>query len=257
MFFELSKLLNLFISPISWIILLLIGIIIFKKKIYRRICIIACILVFLLFTNNLLVDYVKYQSVKAYSTAHIDTTQHYKVAIVMGGFASINKETKQLRYESDRADRLWEAVRLWRIGQVERILITGDSTSFIQEDGTSTTELFLRYMEEMGVPETTFILEQKARNTRENATYTAEILKRENITDKECLLITSATHIERSLKCFAKVGLHPDYYAVNIYDAPTNINHRSFYPSWDAAVKWQELMNEWIGDIAYKIMGYV
>ncbi len=77
------------------------------------------------------------------------------------------------------------------------------------------------------------------------------------ITDKECLLITSATHIERSLKCFAKVRLHPDYYAVNIYDAPTNINHRSFYPSWDAAVKWQELMNEWIGDIVYKMMGYV
>lgn len=80
-------------------------------------------------------------------------------------------------------------------------------------------------------------------------------LEAKQIAGKECILITSATHIRRSLKCFAKIGLHPDFLSVNTYDAPSNINHRSFYPDWKAAVKWQELLNEWIGDWAYTMMG--
>lgn len=258
MFFELSKLLNFFvISPISWMFILLAGFCLFKRKRWRKVCLVGCIAVFVIFTNRLLVDYVKYRMVKEYSTAVIAPEKTYKLAIVMGGFASMNKENGRMRYEMDRADRLWEAVRLWRSGKVERILITGDPTSIIQDDGSSTRKLFLQYMEDMGVPESAFILEQQARNTRENALYTAEILEKEKIDDGECLLITSATHIKRSLGCFAKIGIHPDYLPVNTYDAPENINHRAFYPQWEAAVMWQELMNEWIGDLTYRMMGYV
>lgn len=257
MFFELSKFLNLLVSPITWGIFLLIGTFIFRKKTWRKKCLIGCVVVFIVFTNNMLVEYVKYQNVKGYSHISIDTTKHYKVAIVMGGFASINKETGQMRYELDRADRLWEAVRLWKKGTLKQILITGDPSSVIEDDGSSTADLFLKYMEQMGVPQEVFILEQRARNTRENAIYTAKIIKQKGITDKECLLITSATHMKRSLKCFAKVGISPDFLPVNTYDKPVNINHRSFYPEWEAAVKWQELINEWIGDLAYRIMGYI
>lgn len=160
----------------------------------------------------------------------------------------MNRETGQMRYEQDRADRLWEAVRLWRNGTIEKILITGDGTSIVQPDGTSTEKLFLQYMEEMGIPQKVFILEKQALNTRQNALFTAEILKKENIKGEECLLITSATHMKRSLACFKKTGIHPDYFPVNTYDTPKIINHRTFYPQWEAAIEWQELMNEWIGD---------
>lgn len=175
----------------------------------------------------------------------------------MGGFASMNRETRQMRYEQDRADRLWEAVRLWRNGTIEKILITGDGTSIVQPDGTSTEKLFLQYMEEMGIPQKVFILEKQALNTRQNTLFTAEILKKENIKGEECLLITSATHMKRSLACFKKTGIHPDYFPVNTYDTPKIINHRTFYPQWEAAIEWQELMNEWIGDRVYQIMGYI
>lgn len=237
--------------------ILLAGFCLFKRKPWRKACLIGCISVFTIFTNRLLADYVKYRTVKNYSTGVISPDKRYELAIVMGGFASMNKDTGQMRYELDRADRLWEAVRLWRSGKVKRILITGDATSMILPDGSSTKELFVRYMEEMGIPEATFVYEQQARNTHENARFTAEMLKREIIGDEDCVLITSATHMKRSLGCFAKAGIHPDYLPVNTYDAPTNINHRAFYPQWEAAIVWQELMNEWIGDAAYRIMGYV
>ena len=83
-------------------------------------------------------DYVKFLTVKKYSAIAVAPEKRYKLAIVMGGFASMNRETGQMRYEQDRADRLWEAVRLWRNGTIEKILITGDGTSIVQPDGTST-----------------------------------------------------------------------------------------------------------------------
>lgn len=258
MFFELSKFLNFFlISPISWMFLLLTGFYLCKRRYWKKVCLAGCISIFVIFTNKPLVDYVKFLTVKDYSAITITPEKNYELAIVMGGFASMNKGTGQMKYELNRADRLWEAVRLWKNGKIKRILITGDHTSVIQPDGTSTKKLFLQYMKEMGIPEQAFILEQQARNTRENAIFTAEILKKEKIEDKECLLITSAGHMKRSLACFKKTGIHPDYLPVNTYEAPQNINHRTFYPQWEAAVEWQELMNEWLGDLAYRMMGYV
>lgn len=64
-------------------------------------------------------------------------------------------------------------------------------------------------------------------------------------------------YMKRSLKCFAKVGVYSNYLPVNMYDPPANINHRDFYPGWKIAVDWQELLNEWIEDWAYSLMGYM
>ena len=154
-------------------------------------------------------------------------------------------------------DNVEEAVRLYRTGIVEKILITGDPTSILQDDGTSTADLFLAYMEQMGVERSAFILEQKALNTRQNAVNVGKMLGEMGIGDRECLLVTSATHMRRSAACFAKVGLKPDLLAVSMPERPSRLNHRAFYPTWDAALKWEEIMNEWIGDIAYRIAGYV
>lgn len=220
-------------------------------------CLGSAILCFLIFTNSLLLDYVRAREAAMYGKGCLQEEKKYRVAIVMGGFAKMNKETGRILYSSDSGDRMREAIRLFQMGRVERILITGDGTSFLDDNGESSAELLLAYMEQMGIPRDSFLLEQKARNTRENAVNTAKLLIDAGIKDRECLLITSATHMKRSLGCFAKVGMVPDYFSVNVYDFPSEINHRSFYPSWEAAVKWQEILNEWVGDVAYKMKGYI
>ncbi len=256
MFFELSKFLNFFLTPVTWVILLLLGAFVWKNRRGRRICLAGAVLVFAVFTNGLLADYVLGAKAGEYGAARLADGCRYRVAIVMGGFGFMNRQTGQLSYIEGRADRLWEAVRLYKTGRAERILITGDGTSFLQGDGTSTAELFLAYMEQMGVPREAFLLEQKARNTRENAVYASEMLAAEGLRDRDCLLITSATHMKRSLGCFAKVGWAPDFFAVGVYSPPDEVTHRSFYPAWEAAVKWQEILNEWVGDCVYKLKGY-
>ena len=246
------------VSPVSWMLILLVAFYFVKHKKVKYALLGLAAGVFVVFTNNPLVDYVQYRMARQYAaSAAVPVGKHYRVAIVMGGFGHMNEETGQLVYEEDRADRLWEAVRLYKAGVVERVLITGDPTSLVQSDGSSTAGLFLAYMEQMGVPHDAFILEQKATNTRQNAVNVGAMLRQMGIGERDCLLITSATHMDRSVKCFAKVGLKPDVMAVNVPECPADLNHRAFYPDWKAALEWETVMNEWIGDIAYRIMGYV
>lgn len=258
MFFEISKFLYVFVtSPISWIIaLLVLGYCFRKRKSVRLGCWITALVLFLLMGNGAFYEYIKYNTFKEYNKAELKKV-HYKVAIVMGGFSGINKETGQLRYVEDRADRLLEAVRLYKKGVIDNILITGDGATMIDDNGECTADIFLDYMSDLGVDRSVFILEQNARNTVQNAEFTVKILQGKHIKAEDCLLITSVEHIERSLMCFENEGYKLDWYAVNLYDKPSHFSHRSLYPSWEVMVKWQRLFNEWIGKVAYKVMGYV
>ena len=256
MFYFFSKLFNLLICPASWIVLLLVISYITKTKKRRKILLIFASGLFLIFTNNLLLNTVRYQTTKTYSTNFNDPDKHYEVAIVLGGFASMNKETGQMNPYKDRSERIWEAVRLYQKGLVKQILITGDGAIQIRKDGSSTADLFLDYMENFGIPKTVFILEQHSLNTRENALFSTRILREMNIPAKQCILITSATHMERSLSAFEKEDYQTDYLPVNIYIKPEEITWNDLYPRWDTAAEWSELFNEWIGRIAYRIAGY-
>ena len=258
MFFEISKFLYVFVtSPISWIIaLLILGYYFRKRKAVGLECWILALVLFLLMGNRAFYEYIKYNTFKKYNKAELKK-EHYKVAIVMEGFSGINKETEQLRYVEDRADRLWEDVRLYKKGIVDKILITGDGATIIDDNGECTSDNFLDYMLDLGIDKSAFILEQNARNTAQNAEFTVRILQDKQIKTEDCLLITSVEHIERSLMCFENEGYKLDRYAVNLYDRPSHFSHRSLYPSWEVMVKWQRLFNEWIGRVDYNIIGYI
>jgi uncharacterized SAM-binding protein YcdF (DUF218 family) len=110
-----------------------------------------------------------------------------------------------------------------------------------------------------GMPETDILTEEKSVNTHENAVFTKEFLGKNGIsTDQEFVLITSAFHMPRSEKCFAKVGLKTipfpvDYYSHDIkYDLPSLL-----YPRAEALYNWQILFKEFLGLLMYRVLGYI
>ena len=257
MFYELSKFLRvLVISPASWIIVLLVaGYLFRKKKAVKISCWSTSLLIFLLFGNPALYEIAAGACMKKYGKAEL-RKPHYEMAIVLGGFGDMNQETGQFRGNQNSA-RIWDAVRLYKTGKVDRILITGDATSDIKRNGKSDARLFLDYMNGFGVADSVFVLEQKARNTRENAVLTTGLLKEMNIPADSCLLITSASHMKRSLGCFSKCGLEPDWYSTGISRTGNcDFTFRSLYPTWETIIKWEGLISEWIGNITYRAMGY-
>jgi len=165
----------------------------------------------------------------------------------MGGFSGIDQKNRVLNY-MESSGRLWESVRLYKRRQVEKVLITGDKCC-------QDSALLFNYMREFGVPDSVFIIEPKALNTRQNVLYTMPLIKK-IYKDKEVLLITSALHMKRSLACFAREGFHPDFYSVDTHQGK-RYTFRDYYPDWKVAYTWQAIFNEWIGIVIYRIIRYI
>ncbi len=242
MFYLISKTFTLFLNPITWIVILLL--IAYKTR--KRIFLLFALLALLVFTNGPLCNKVITSTTQEYSNEHFDAHKKYKVALVMGGFSEIDRTNGVLNY-TEASGRLWESVRLYKRGQVEKILITGDNCC-------RDTVLFFNYMRELGVPGSAFIIEPRALNTRQNVVYTMPLIKG-RYKDKEMLLITSALHMKRSLACFAREGVYPDFYSVDTHQG-IRYTARDFYPNWHIACIWQAVFNEWIGMVVYRIAGY-
>lgn len=256
MFFVISKILKVFILPLTWILGLLVLAHLVKNKRWRKRLFTTAIALLILFSNKPLLQLSQYLTTKQYSHQELPK-KHYEVAVVMGGFGNGHIDTAlvQINYINDRGARLWEALRLYEAGVVERIMISGDNTSNISKQGYSSADAFKLYMRDFHIHDSDLILEQHARNTHENATMSIAMLDSLGYTQEQCLLITSATHMKRSLSCFATEGWTLDCYASNIYPKP-HLKAIDIIPCWSVLTDWQELLNEWVGNIVYKVVGY-
>jgi uncharacterized SAM-binding protein YcdF (DUF218 family) len=75
---------------------------------------------------------------------------------------------------------------------------------------------------------------------------------------EDCLLITSAFHLRRSLACYRKAGLELDYFSTDFYTHPREYHLDAFLiPKIESIFIWQKLFKEWLGFAAYKVAGYV
>ena len=113
--------------------------------------------------------------------------------VVLGGGEVIN-EGKAQHWDPD-ATRLGVGRALLRARRAPVILLSGGDGEAAQ----MAARLILR-----GVPQTRILVENRSRNTRENAVYSAPILHR--IGAQRILLVTSDIHMRRAAACFSKLG---------------------------------------------------
>lgn len=242
MLYILSKLLDFITSPVNWIMgLLLLALFIRKKKI-RTWLICVAIGASLIVTNVPL--YI--EACRAWSAPYrtpLDTTVVYNLAVVLGGSTAYSNEWGQIDF-SESADRMTEAIRLYRNGRIKKVLVSGEQAINIFK-GKTYAPYFLSYMEQMGVKREDIILEQKARTTRENILRINEIIS--NYDHPKILLITSGWHLRRAMKGFKTYGFNLVPYGVDVPSRNEMQGWNEWLPSWNAAVKWQELIHEIVG----------
>ncbi len=184
----------------------------------------------------------------------------YDIAIVLGGgIANENKWPYDRVHFDPSADRLLQAIQLYKAKKIRKIMISAGSSSLINRKNEKTeANASLVFLEQIGIPLSDIIIENKSKNTFENAKYSKEKLIEFNMANASILLITSAYHMKRSVTCFKKQGL-----TVSSFPAcyqQTNTNFWSFYtivPDDTAFTMWFDLFHEWFGIISYKTMGYI
>jgi uncharacterized SAM-binding protein YcdF (DUF218 family) len=107
----------------------------------------------------------------------------------------------------------------------------------------------------LGVKQSDILVEAESRNTHENAKLTAEMLHARDI--REVVLVTSAAHIPRAVRCFEAEGIDAapsgcDRQATQFVWSPLQV-----VPSIGAAGSVQAAYHEWMGLLVYWWRGYV
>ncbi len=226
-----------------------------NKKRGKRVAIASFIFLYLI-SNQILSD----QIVKWWEglTPYPNISKTYKVGVVLtGGMTKYYSKKNDIVGEGFSSDRAVLAFQLYKQGKIQNILITGGvGTLRDPQKGVSEGQSTKILLHKMGVDSAHIFLETEAVNTRANAVNSAKILK-EKFQTNECLLITSAFHLPRSVGCFRKVGINvvpvPCHYLqrqiVVWFDklAPDEVSLCNFYYIWHEAV----------GYLVYKISGYV
>ncbi|TPE44469.1 YdcF family protein [Pontibacter mangrovi] len=253
MFFILSKTLDFLLLPIVWVLLLLFLAVFLKSAIWRRRCLLGALAMLLLLSNPFLANLAwRAWEARPVPVREVGT---YDVAVLLTGVTEYHPEATDRVHTKKGADRFLHTLQLYRLGKVNKILITGGK-GFLMDEMVPEAEQLKRIMLQAGVPEEDLIVETGAVNTRENALNTAKILQQHPEWQK-VLLVTSAFHMRRAAGCFTKAGVTFDSYPTDFYSsAPIYTPDYMIIPNAVAFEGWQHLVHEIAGYVVYKVLGY-
>jgi uncharacterized SAM-binding protein YcdF (DUF218 family) len=175
--------------------------------------------------------------------------------IILGG--AIDDEISAARGQTVFADggpRLTEAAILARRYPEARLVYTGGSASLVDSYSTEALE-GRKLLVALGVDPARIAIEDKSRNTDENARFTAALTHPKPA--ELWLIVTSAYHMPRAMALFAKVGFSVRAFPVDYRtfgdgrDWRLNLDPARGLALFDLAV------HEWIGLAAYRLSGRI
>lgn len=256
MFFFLSKTIDFFLMPISFVGILLLYAFFSKNRTRARRAILATFILMVLLTNKFLVSKAfQWWSYEVKNISEVRKT--YDVGIVLtGGMMYVSGPEIDHPSIGTHADRFFQAYLLYKAGKIKKFLISGaDMPSIMQlqlDDGALVKQTLIQW----GVPAEDIILEKESRNTHQNAVNSSAILK-QHFPNGKYLLITSSFHLRRAMGCFEKTGIIPDIFQADSYSDSFNPTLRDYIRPDPNVFGYAHLLwREWIGYIMYKIAGY-
>ena len=186
--------------------------------------------------------------------------------VLLGGGMGANTNAYPYAEMWSGADRVWHAARLYKAGKAPIVIPTGCG------EHESTLPLLLDF----GVPESAVVIEDKARNTEENAKFVAKILNsggvgsggvRElKLTNSKpthsltrILLVTSAWHMRRSVLMYRRyapsleiIPAAADYEATVITGHP--FSFKDIWPDTNTLSVNSYIFKEYLGYWGYRFL---
>jgi len=151
------------------------------------------------------------------------------------------------------ADRVWHAARLYHARKAPRIIVSGGGLPWLGERAVEADGM-RRFLTDLGVPPEAVLLEGRSRNTRENALYTAEIVRAEGI--DRVLLVTSALHMPRALATFRAVGIDAIPAPIDFEVMPEPAHPIRWLPDAEALSDSTRALKEYLGWWVYRHRGW-
>jgi len=121
--------------------------------------------------------------------------------VVLGGGTGYEwLERTTVRPEDLRNSRLAAGARAWLSGRAPVIILSGGGENGRSEAGTMAAAIA-----RLGVPASALVLEDRSRNTRDNALFTAQLARKRQMS--RVLLVTSSLHMPRASYLFRETGI--------------------------------------------------
>lgn len=175
--------------------------------------------------------------------------------IVLGGAFETEVTTSRGGIDLNQAaDRFVEALRLAMAYPQAKILVSGGDGSLSGAyEGDAAASL--RFFSAFGIPADRLIAERDSRTTFENAAFSRNVLEANGLSD--CLLITSAFHMPRSVGLFRKAGIAVtpwpvDYRTSGKLDLTLDFTQPTLNTQQTSTA-----VREWIGLAAYYMTGRI
>ena len=174
------------------------------------------------------------------------------IMVLGGGFEGAVNLARGGYELNSSGDRFVEAAVLARRYPEARVVVTGGASSLTLE-GEADGDTAPRLLTALGVEPGRLVLENRSRNTYENAVFTRELVN--PMPGETWLLVTSAFHMPRSMGLFRKAGFvvvawPADYRtAGNEYPGLAQDNFSDSLQNTTLAIR------EWIGLVAYRMTG--
>ena len=173
--------------------------------------------------------------------------------IVLGG--AISPDVSSARGEvalNEAAERLTVVAELARRYLDARIVFSGGSGALIYDEGAE-APLALRLLESLGIPRARITLEDRSRNTVENAVLSKAIAQPKP--GERWLLVTSAHHLPRAVGVFRKAGFPVEAYPVDWRTRGPEDALRPFASVGDGLRRSDTAVREWVGLAVYWLTG--
>ena len=122
------------------------------------------------------------------------------IVVLAGGVSGDSALPIQLQISHHSRVRLLEGIRLHRLLPGSKIILTGG----IGFEGPAEATTLSRVAQELGVAKSDMVLEVQSRDTKDHPLYVRDLVKQDPF-----ILVTSAFHMPRAMKLFAKQDLTP------------------------------------------------
>jgi uncharacterized SAM-binding protein YcdF (DUF218 family) len=175
--------------------------------------------------------------------------------LILGGALNGPMSVARNQATFEEGERVVEAALLAKRYPDARVVFSGGN-GWVLGGPTSEADTARKLLIDLGVDPARITVEDRSRNTDENARFSAALLHPEPA--QRWLLVTSAFHMPRSMGLFEKAGFNVTAYPVAYRTVDPLMPGMSWdiYPSRTLRV-FEIAMREWIGLAAYRLSGRI
>jgi uncharacterized SAM-binding protein YcdF (DUF218 family) len=254
----LSKLISLFVLPLGLIIVLSIAVflsLVFNKHRMAKWLLVIQLLLIWLSSMPAFSDYLAATWEQKYLPVAIADSPTADIIVILGGAVEGVVPPRVEEDLGDGADRILHAMRLFKAGKAEKILVVGGNLPWLGVE-VAEAEVIRSLLEEWGVPADAIHTSGESRNTYENAVEAKQVLGELGLS--RVLLVTSALHMPRALSVFKTAG-------IDVTPSPTDFiavdrggyHIMAFVPDVAALSLTTSLAREWMGIAYYRWHGWL